>query len=95
MASTVEPFEEYTVSLGDSRLRPLLCMSSSSVLPVPDGAVNEKYSDCPAVEMSRFGTSAVRLDVLISELIDAAVLSVPLEAPFVLYASAVRGPLAL
>ena len=54
-----------------------------------------KYSDWPAVEMSRFGTSAVRVDVLISELIDAAVLRVLLEAPPVLYASAVRGPLPL
>ncbi len=70
-------------------------MSSSRVLPAPDGAVNAKYSDWPAVEMSRFGTSAVKLDVLICELIDAAVLNVPLEAPPVLYASAVRGPFAL
>ena len=84
VASTVEPFEAYTVSLGASRLRPLLWTSSSSVLPVPDGAVNEKYSDWPAVVMSRFGTSAVRLDVLISELIDAAVLRVPLDAPLLL-----------
>ena len=61
LASTVEPFEPYTVSLGASRLRPLLWTSSSSVLAAPDGAVNEKYSDCPAVVMSRFGTSAVEV----------------------------------
>ena len=65
------------------------------MLPVPAGAVNVKYSNCPAVVMSRFGTVTLRFDVLKSELMFAAVLSVPLEAPFVLYASAVRGPLAL
>ena len=70
--------------MGASRLNPLLCTSSSIVLPAPDGAVNEKYSDWPAVEMSRLGTRPVRLDVLICELIDAAVPSVPFDAPPVL-----------
>ena len=95
LASTVVPFGLYTVSFGASRLRPLLWTSSSTVLPVPAGAVNEKYSDCPALVMSRFGTSAVRPGVLICELIVAAVARVPLEAPLVLYASGVRGALAL
>ena len=57
--------------------------------------MNEKYSNCPGLVISRFVTSAVRLDVLIWELIVAAELRAPLEAPFVLYASGVRGPFLL
>lgn len=54
------------------------------MLAEPDGAVNENHSFWPAVEMSRFGTRAVRVEVLMSVLIDAAVEEVALDAPWLL-----------